>query len=349
MQANLKYIRIWLWIGLIMVLIQVLLGGITRLTDSGLSITEWNLVKGVLPPLTEASWQEAFDKYQTHAEQQYTMLHQDMTLGAFKWIYFWEWFHRLWARSMGLVFVFPLIYFGMKGWIGSALWKRLGWIFFIAALAGIFGWIMVMSGLHNEARTWVSAYKLVIHLSIAGILLGVIYWTILGLGASQVRNEGLRSAHKLAVGLLALFVVQFIFGGLMAGMRAGLVFPYFPLWLKPEMTLNALSYPISKHDLIYYEQAVALKAWVQIIHRILPLGIFWLLWRLYKRTRSYAGVFLRVVVISAVVLFLQYLLGVTTVILSKSGIPIWWGVLHQGMGLICLLVILRMMHRFRYR
>ena len=106
-----KWVSAWLAIGLILVFVQVVIGGITRLTDSGLSITEWELVKGVIPPLNEDAWNIAFEKYQTHAKKQFETIHQSMTMSEFKTIYFWEWFHRLWARSMGLIFFFPFVFF----------------------------------------------------------------------------------------------------------------------------------------------------------------------------------------------------------------------------------------------
>src|SRR6056297_3062438 len=120
-----KKIIYWLWIGLGMVLIQVLIGGITRLTDSGLSITEWELVEGIIPPLTESSWEEAFDLYNSAAKTQFDRLHADMTLSEFKWIYFWEWIHRFWARLMGFVFIIPLIYFAAKSLIDKKLRNHL--------------------------------------------------------------------------------------------------------------------------------------------------------------------------------------------------------------------------------
>ena len=110
-----KPVRVWLFIGVFMVFMQVVIGGITRLTDSGLSITEWAIIQGTLPPLNEAAWMEAFEQYKIMAKKQFESLHADMTLSEFKFIYFWEYFHRLWARMMGFVFLFPFLYF---------LWKR---------------------------------------------------------------------------------------------------------------------------------------------------------------------------------------------------------------------------------
>ena len=349
MKKSTHIIRWWLWVGLVMVFVQVMIGGITRLTDSGLSITEWNIIKGVIPPLSSEEWQSAFEAYKRHAARQYNLLHEDMTLHAFKKIYYWEWFHRLWARTMGFVFIFPLIFFWIKGWITKRLWKQLGLIFFTAALAAVFGWIMVASGLNDDKRTWVNAYNLVIHLMIAAALFSIILWTILSLNSTMIKNEGLVRAYKLSKWILGLFIIQFIFGGLMAGMRAGLTFPYFPLWLKPSMTIGALSGPLTHIDFIDYEPAVAIKAWVQIIHRIIPLFLFWMLFRLYVFTSNYSGIFFRVVVMTCVALSVQYLLGITTVVLSKSGIPVFWGVIHQGMAFISLFFIINMLFRFKYR
>ncbi len=347
MRGKNKYIRIWLWIGLMMVFFQVVLGGITRLSDAGLSITEWDLVKGVIPPLTQDDWIQAFEKYKSLAFRQYDMLHSDMSLGEFKWIYFLEWFHRLWARLMGFVFILPLILFWWKGWISNKLWKQLGLIFFVASLAGVFGWIMVASGLNTDKRTWVSAYKLIIHLSLASLLFGLIYWTILGLDTSKQRNEAMYGPYRKSNYILLLFAVQLLFGGLMAGMRAGIIFPYYPLWIKPEMTWIALNQKINLIDFVHYEPAVAIKAWVQIIHRLLPLVLFYLFFKLLKETKPYSGLYHRVAVVAFSAMLMQYLLGILTVVLSKAGVPILWGVMHQAMALFLLLTILHM--RFKYK
>ena len=172
-----KVVQVWLLIGVIMVFVQIVVGGITRLTDSGLSITEWAVIQGTIPPLNEAEWTAAFEQYKTAAKKQFESLHANMSLSEFKIIFFWEYIHRLWARLMGLVFLFPFLYFLWKKYLPKWLVKRLGVVIALAALEALMGWIMVKSGLNEDTRTWVSAYKLVAHLSIATILLGYLFWT----------------------------------------------------------------------------------------------------------------------------------------------------------------------------
>jgi len=155
-------VKIWLFIGLVMIFVQVLLGGITRLTGSGLSITKWEIVTGILPPMSQEAWQAEFDLYK--ATPQYQKINEGMSLSEFKFIYFWEYIHRLWARMMGFVFIIPFVVFLFKGHLDKALIKRLGGVVLMAAIVASFGWIMVASGL--EDRPWVNAYKLSLHLGL---------------------------------------------------------------------------------------------------------------------------------------------------------------------------------------
>ena len=168
-----KYIKAWLIAGLVLLFFQIVIGGITRITGSGLSITKWEIVTGTLPPLNDSAWQQEFDLYKE--TPQYNMINQGMNLDKFKFIYFWEYFHRLWARIMGIIFIIPLIFFIFKKWIDKDLLRRMGYVFFSAMLAAIFGWIMVASGLVE--RPWVNAYKLSLHLGIALMTLGFLLWT----------------------------------------------------------------------------------------------------------------------------------------------------------------------------
>ena len=157
-------VKIWLVIGLVMIFFQIIIGGITRLTGSGLSITKWEIETGAIPPLNHDQWQDEFELYKR--TPQYQKINQGMDLSRFKWIYFWEYLHRLWARSMGFVFLIPLVIFWLKGYLGvKGLKKDLLIVFLLAALVGMFGWIMVGSGLVE--RPWVNAYKLSIHLGLA--------------------------------------------------------------------------------------------------------------------------------------------------------------------------------------
>lgn len=348
MKKSLSIIRIWLYIGLIMVFIQVLIGGITRLTDSGLSITDWDVFKGILPPVNEVDWQIAFEKYKNHAKRQFEVLHGDMTISEFKWIYFWEWFHRLWARIMGFVFLLPLIYFICKKWISKKLGWRLAIIFGLAALEAIFGIIMVMSGLNNDDRTWVSAYKLVIHLGIAAVLFGYIYWTILGLKEAKLVLEKNSNFKRWPWVLLSILFLQIIFGGLMAGMRAAIIYPYYPIVSNLGLFIQGLSESVGIDQVIDYEPSIVIKSWVQLIHRFLAIVLLGLSFYIYNRMSS-KGINLKWIKYTIVGITAQYILGVITIIFSRGSIPVVWGVLHQGMALIVLLLIIHLIYRLRYR
>jgi len=169
-----KIIFVWLWFGFGMILIQILLGGITRLTGSGLSITRWDIVTGILYPLTEEKWNYYFEIYKQ--KTQYQKINQDMNLEHFKFIFFWEYFHRLWARLMGFVFIIPFLFFIIKKWLDKKLLFRLIIVFLLAVIVASLGWIMVASGLLQ--RPWVNAYKLSFLLIAAVTLLSYLFITI---------------------------------------------------------------------------------------------------------------------------------------------------------------------------
>ncbi|MFZ2900490.1 MAG: COX15/CtaA family protein [Saprospiraceae bacterium] len=342
-------VRYWLFAGVVMVFFQVIIGGVTRLTDSGLSITEWSVIQGTIPPLNEAQWQEAFEAYKTAARKQYETLHADMTLGEFKVIFFWEYFHRLWARLMGFVFLFPFLFFWWKKWIPGWMMRNLGIVIFLAALAATFGWIMVASGLNKDTRTWVNAYNLIIHLLIATSLFAMLVWTWLRSHGPSPAHEAGSRIRKWSWALIALLLVQIAFGGLMAGMRAGLVHPHFPFFINGQAFMNALSSAdgLSVDNWIDYEPSLTVKAWVQVVHRATAYLLTALIVALVIKLRkwnpgpklSQAGY----IVLGLV--SLQFLLGVLTVINSLGRIPVTYGVLHQGGALILLAALLNLVYR----
>lgn len=337
-------VRYWLLAGLVMVFFQVIIGGVTRLTDSGLSITEWAVIQGTLPPAGEAQWLEAFEAYKTAARKQYETLHADMTLGEFKVIYFWEYLHRLWARMMGVVFLIPFLFFWAKKWIPSWLMRLLGLVIFLAALAAIFGMVMVNSGLNKDTRTWVNAYNLIIHLLIATFLFGVLCWTwLLAHGRPPVHSRS-SSIRSWGWGLAGLLVFQISLGGLMAGMRAGLIHPHFPFFIQGEAFMKALTMRESAAigNWIDYEPSLAVKAWVQMAHRgvayvLSGLAILFIL----KLKRWNVGPAIsRASILLLAAISLQFLLGVLTILNSVGRIPLVYGVLHQGGALLLLASIL---------
>ena len=264
-----KIVGTWLIIGLVMVFVQVMLGGITRLTDSGLSITEWNVIKGVLPPLNDTDWQIAFDKYKNMANQQYKVLHADMTLPKFKKIYFWEWLHRLWARTMGFVFLFPFIFFLVKKYIPNCLLKRLAIVIVLAILVASLGWIMVLSGFDSKTRTWVSAYKLSLHLGVAAWLFAYLFKTYLHVSIEKTYDFDIKKHYTFSKIVLITVFIQILLGGLMAGMHAGIIHAHFPFFMGENSLVNTLlaNTNFSKNTFLDYEKNNFIKALVQVFHR----------------------------------------------------------------------------------
>lgn len=353
-----RIVRLWLMAGIVLIFVQVNIGGITRLTDSGLSITEWEVIEGTLPPLNEGAWMEAFDKYKLHAEKQYEEIHggADMTMSEFKVIYFWEWFHRFWARSIGFIFLFPFIFFVYKKWLPTWLIKRLGIVVAFAALAAVFGIIMVYSGFNDDTRTWVSAYKLLGHLSIACLTFGYLFWTWL-----KVKYPGdkfmiynrpdspLISIKPLLKTITVVLLIQIGFGALMAGMRAGLVHPYLTVFNHGDQFWAML---MSNEDgsladtIVDYEKSQSIKAWVQLFHRLtaylLSGLILWYMYKIKLKLRfphSYQHVS-KGATWMCVMLLVQVLLGIMTIVNSIGKIPLIYGVLHQAGALLLLAFVL---------
>ena len=224
--ANRRAIAYWLLVCAAMIFLMVVLGGVTRLTESGLSITEWQPITGILPPLSDAAWQAEFARYRTIP--QFQLMHSWMALGDFKTIFFWEWLHRLWGRLIGLVFAVPFLWFLLRRRIPPDLTGRLIGILALGFMQGVLGWVMVESGLVD--RVEVSQYRLVAHLGLALVIYAAVLWTALGLlnppAAEPRSSDGLRRA---AGAVAALVFVTLLAGGFVAGLNAGLVYNTFPL------------------------------------------------------------------------------------------------------------------------
>ncbi len=343
-----KIVRVWLFIGLVMIFFQVVIGGVTRLTDSGLSITEWSVIQGTLPPLNTGEWNIAFDKYKIHAKKQFESLHGDMTLSEFKFIFFWEYFHRLWARLMGFVFIIPFFLFLFKGLLPKWLVRRLGVVIFLAATVAVFGWLMVASGLNDDKRTWVSAYKLITHLGLAAALFCYLFWT--WLKTKQVDNfVDNHRLHRIGWGIALLLMIQILFGGLMAGMRAGLIHPYWPGFINGTNLTSAIAQGANEiNGISDYEASVSVKAWVQILHRFtayLLTGFILWFYTLIKRTKSASLKFGGNLLIS--LLITQFVLGILTIVNAVGSIPIGYGALHQCVSLLLFASLLYCIYQFK--
>jgi heme a synthase len=221
-----RAVAIWLLITAALVAAMVVVGGLTRLTGSGLSITQWKPISGVLPPLSAADWQAEFARYR--AIPQFRFVNPDMTLGQFRSIYFWEWSHRLLARLMGTVFLLPLIWFAVRREIPRRLWGQMGAVTLLLALEPLVGWWMVASGL--EARVYVAPERLMLHLGIAFALLGALIWTALDALAGQARQTLPSPWGGRALWVVGLIYLQILLGALVAGNQAGLVYNDWPLF-----------------------------------------------------------------------------------------------------------------------
>ena len=335
-----KWVRNWLILGLILVLCQIIIGGITRLTGSGLSITEWEIVTGTLPPLNAQAWQEEFAKYQQ--TPQYQKLNVGMLMGSifepgtFKFIYFWEYLHRLWARMMGFVFLFPFVFFLVKKWIPIQLQRHLLSVIGLSMLAATFGWIMVASGLVN--RPWVNAYKLAIHLCIGIGVFVMLWWAFLHYNYQTERRNGkiFKSAHLTL--LITLVVLQIFLGGVMSGTKASLFINTWPDYhgsMSPEIIFNLDQWSYANFN--NYEDSAFLVSLIQFLHRntayiITVLSAYFLIKRKYNnRRRSYY--------VYVGLLGCQVLLGILTLVKSLGIIPVFWGVLHQAFGVFTLSAI----------
>lgn len=330
-----KAVKVWLAIGLIMVAVQIFLGGVTRLTGSGLSITKWDIVTGTIPPLTQAEWEDAFDLYKQ--TPQYHKINSGMTLPDFKFIFFWEYTHRLWGRIMGFVFLIPFIVFWRRKEIDTPLMRRLVVVVLMAAVVASLGWIMVASGLIN--RPWVNAYKLAIHLSAALILFGYLLWTYYSVAIPNKRvihNDVLKRWITI---FMVIFFTQLFLGGMMSGMKAGI---YFPTWpdmngqFVPRVLLDSANWV--SDNFVYYEQSPFMSGLVQFFHRLFAylliiIGLYvFFKGRNIKGTRFFtASLYLFVGMVNV-----QVLLGILTVMNSSGAIPLWLGVFHQ-LGAILLL------------
>ena len=327
-----KYIKAWLITGCVLLFFQIIIGGITRITGSGLSITKWEIVTGTLPPLSEEAWKEAFDLYKE--TPQYEKINQGMEMSKFKFIYFWEYFHRLWARIMAFVFVFPLIFFVYKKWVDTDLLKRLSLVFFSAMLAAIFGWIMVASGLVE--RPWVNAYKLSLHLGIALMTLGFLLWTTFHVFYKGKIENYKSNFTKFSKYVFVFVCIQIFFGAILSGMRASL---YYPTWpdmngsMIPDILFDSSYWTID--GIVNYDEDALMPALIHVLHRnwgyiVYAVGMYFSIKVLrYPMQR----IFYIPNILLIVFLNVQVLLGILTLINSKLTIPVFYGVMHQAIAI----------------
>lgn len=305
-------VRWWLHGIALLIVIMVVVGGATRLTDSGLSITEWQPIHGVIPPLNASEWEEEFAKYREIPE--YALVNQGMTLDEFKTIFWWEWAHRFLGRFIGVAFLIPLVWFWVTGRIDRHLAPRLVGLFVLGGLQGAVGWWMVVSGL--SVRTDVSQYRLAIHLTLACAILAYTLWIAAGL-----RERRVRAPRSLLTGggvVLALTFVQIFLGGLVAGLDAGLASNTWPL-MRGALIPSGLMV-LEPLWLNFFENALTVHFDHRMVGYLLFVVVLVHVWQLRHTEYRQRGMWL------ALLVTLQAVLGIANVVMA---VPFWLALFHQ--------------------
>jgi len=338
--AQPRAVAAWLLVCCALVFALIVVGGVTRLTHSGLSITEWQPIVGTLPPLSEAQWNEAFAKYQ--ATPEYLQVNHDMGIDAFKGIFWWEYVHRLLGRLVGIAFIVPLLWFVARGRLPTTpgLAPTLFGIFVLGAMQGALGWYMVQSGLVNDPR--VSQLRLTAHLGLALLIFAAMFWTALTLlRAPGPADARIKPLFRAAASLAALIFVMALSGGLVAGIRAGFAYNTFPLMngnvVPPEIMLIRP----------WYMNFVNNMATVQFDHRLLAwvllawVPIWW--WRVHAAPAIPARARVAGHLLLAM-LFVQVTLGISTLLLV---VPLPLAALHQAGAVLLFAAALNAAHALR--
>jgi cytochrome c oxidase assembly protein subunit 15 len=334
-----RAIAAWLFICCLMVFATLVVGGVTRLTHSGLSIVRWQPIVGTVPPLTQADWQRTFAQYQKTPEYQQVNRHMD--IGEFKHIFWWEYAHRLLGRSIGLVFLLPFLYFLARRRVDRALAPRLAGIFVLGGLQGAMGWYMVKSGLVEDPR--VSQYRLTAHLGLAFVIFTAMFWVALGLineREKTSRHDGLASLQRFAAWLALIVFVMVLAGGFLAGLHGGLAYNTFPSmnghFVPPDMFALSPWFANFFNNPSTAQFDHRLIAWLLIL--LVPA--FWLSSlrvTLAPRARLAANLLL-------LVFALQVGLGISTLLLV---VPVPLAALHQDVAMVLFATVLWVNHELR--
>jgi heme a synthase len=332
-----KSVIIWLLSGCFLVFVMVVVGGITRLTNSGLSMTDWHLVTDTFPPLTEAKWQETFEQYKKFPEYQKINIHNDFTLSDYKFIYFWEWFHRLIGRILGFVFIIPFVYFLIKKKIDKATLNKCYILLGMGAFQGFLGWFMVRSGLIDNPD--VSHFRLSLHLTFAFITFAYTLWVALDLIFPN-KNEVIFPLRKIARFALVFLLVQIIYGGFVAGLNAGLIHNHWPMMSDGQFFHESI---ILEKD-TWFQRFTEGKSGVQFVHRTMAYVVVGLILLLAFKSHKFELTKGQKLGINALVIivFIQFSLGVFTLLYS---VPLWLGLTHQVVAFFLLTAMTYTLHR----
>jgi len=318
-----RIVTYWLYLGLILVGLMIIIGGITRLTHSGLSMVEWKLIGGTIPPLNETQWQETFTKYQQFPE--YKKINTGMSLSEFKAIFFWEYLHRLFGRLIGLIFIIPFLIFWTKKWLDNSQKKKLLILLGLGALQGFLGWFMVKSGLVDIPA--VSHYRLATHLLTAFTLMCYIYWLILSF--NNIKREPNQIINRLCKWLISILVIQIIYGAFVAGLKAGYLTPLDGGFFKV-----IFGYTVrNDSDFSLLRNGFDIQAF----HRIFAWVVFAISIIIYNKTKNTnlktTGMLVLVLVIT------QISLGIATLLLR---VQIHVATTHQFIAILLLLAVVRL-------
>jgi cytochrome c oxidase assembly protein subunit 15 len=326
--AALPYVRLWLFAVAFLIFSMVIVGGATRLTDSGLSITEWRPLLGIVPPLSQADWLEVFEKYKLIPE--YSVVNQGMTLAEFKFIFWWEWAHRLLGRIIGAAFLLPFLFFALTGRLARQYWPRFVGLFIVGGLQGALGWYMVASGLVD--RVDVSQYRLAAHLTLAALIFAAILWVAFGFSGKRRKPAAGREAWALAI--VALILLQVAAGGFVAGLDAGMGYNTWPLMEGKLVPDGLLALQPAWRN--FFENAMT----VQFDHRVLAYAIAVVVALHAYIVRNTAALLLLAAIL------LQTGLGIWTLL---AQVPLGLGLIHQGGALIVLAAALWNLHAMLIR
>ena len=336
MKKDGKKVIYWLLIGCLLIFLMVVIGGITRLTHSGLSISNYKLISGTIPPMNDIEWERAFDLYKQYPEYQKLNTHFDIE--DFKSIYFWEWLHRFIGRFIGIVFFIPFLYFIIRKQLSSTTIKKTITLLCLGAFQGFLGWYMVKSGLVN--RPDVSHYRLAAHLITAFITFAYTFWVALDLIFLQ-KKEANTSIRKIARVCLFFIIIQTIWGAFVAGLDSGFIHNFWPLM--SEGTL--MHKTVLMERIPVWKNFIEGRSGVQFTHRYLAyivVGVIFFLW--YKVSKidlthyQKRGIHILVLIVCA-----QFVLGVLTLIYA---VPLWLGIAHQVFAFFLLSAMTFVLHRF---
>ena len=336
MKKDNKNVIYWLLIGCTLIFIMVVVGGITRLTHSGLSISNYKLISGTIPPMNEVEWNEAFELYKQYPE--YQKLNTHFGLEDFKDIYFWEWLHRVLGRFIGVVFFIPFLYFLIRKQLTKPTIKKSIILLVLGGFQGFLGWYMVKSGLVDNPD--VSHYRLAAHLTTAFITFAYTFWVALDLMFPNKKEIDKKLRNLLRIGL-GVLILQIIYGAFVAGLDAGFIHNHWPMMNEGKFM----------HETVYIEQNplyknfIEGKSGVQFVHRILAYFVVIIIFIIWNKTRKLvltnhqkSGVNLLLAMVGV-----QFLLGVLTIIMH---VPVWLGVAHQVGAFILLSIMTFTLHRF---